>query len=244
MSSWAPPEEAPYAELGDGGADAYMTSLKGRVRRQQSKRKRQLAEIGACEYAQAASPEEAAAWMHEALALKREWLRQSGRLSQAFMDDKTADLLVAAARQGAGGPIAPVEPGHSRVVMSRLTVGGKTAAFEVGFLCGGAYHFYLGTFVPEFAQYGAGNVLTESVIRACAEGGMRRYDMLAPDSRNKREWATGSVTVKDMVLPLSTAGRLYAFLVHRTLRPAMRRAFYALPENLRTRIAGRLLAIW
>jgi CelD/BcsL family acetyltransferase involved in cellulose biosynthesis len=239
-----PPEEAPYADLGEAGADAFMASLKGRVRRQQSKRKRQLAELGMCEYAQAAGPEEAAQWMREALALKREWLRRSGRLSQAFMDRQTADHLIAAAREGAGGPIAPVEPGRSRLVMSRLTVAGRTAALEVGFLCRDAYHFYLGTFAPEFAPYGAGNVLTENVVRACAEGGMRRYDMLAPDSRNKREWANGSVAVKDMVLPLSAPGRLYALVVHRTLRPALRRAFYALPENLRARIAGRLLAVW
>ncbi len=238
------PEEAPYAELGEGGADAFMASLKGRVRRQQTKRKRQLADLGECEYAQAAGPAEAAEWMREALALKREWLRLSGRLSQAFMDRQAADLLMAAAREGAGGPIEPVEPGRSRLVMSRLTVGGKTAALEVGFVCRDAYHFYLGTFAPEFAKYGAGNVLTEAVVRACAEGGMRRYDMLAPDSRNKREWANGSVAVTDMALPLSGPGRLYALVVHQTLRPTVRLLFYLLPERARSLIAGRLLAAW
>ncbi len=234
-------ETAPYAALDGGGADAFMATLKSRVRRQQAKRKRQLAEIGTCEFAQASDPDEAAEWMTQAIRLKRGWLCQTGRLSQAFVDPRTVELLIAAAREGAGQTDEATSPGHSRVVVSRLTVDGRTAAIEVGFVCRDTYYFYLGTFAPEFAKFGPGNVLTEAIIRTCVETGIRRYDMLAPDSRSKREWANGSVEVADLALPLSAIGRLHALIVHQVWRPAARWMFYMLPNAVRSRIADRFL---
>ncbi len=127
-------------------------------------------------------------------------------------------------------------------MVSRLAVNGKTAALEAGFVCHDTYHFYLGAFAPEFAKFGPGNVLTELIIHACADGGIRRYDMLAPDSRAKREWATGSVSVADMALPLTPIGRLDAAIVHQRLRPTARHMFYMLPERVRAVIADRVLA--
>jgi CelD/BcsL family acetyltransferase involved in cellulose biosynthesis len=237
------PEEAPYADLGKGGAGAFMATLKNRVRRQLAKRQRQLAELGSLEFAQAASPDEAGNWMAEALALKREWLRRTGRLSRAFVDPRTVEFLVASARAGAGQSDQPTRSGGSRLIVSRLSIGGRTAALEAGFVCRDTYHLYLGAFAPEFAKYSAGNALTEAVVRACADSGIRRYDMLAPDSRSKREWANGSVAVADLALPLSNLGRLYLLIVHQALLPTARRMFYFLPVPLRSLIAGSVLAL-
>ena len=237
------PDEAPYADLGDhSGGDAFVATLKDRVRRQLAKRRRQLADLGPCRFDHPATPEEAADWMRFALTMKRDWLTRTGRVSRAFASPSTSDFLVEAARAGYGPADRPVPPGGARLLMSRLTVDGRPAALEAGFLCGSSYHLYLGAFANELARFGAGNVLTEAVLRACADAGVRYYDMLAPDSRSKREWATGSVTVTDLAVPLSGVGRLAVNVVHRALLPAARRVFYRLPLPVRTALADRLLA--
>jgi CelD/BcsL family acetyltransferase involved in cellulose biosynthesis len=236
-------DEAPFAALGDGGADGFMETVKKRLRWQLSKRRRQLGEIGACDFTHAQTPDEAATWMKEALEMKRDWLARTGRLSRAFVDPRTNEFLVDAARSvGAGGAELPPPAGGSRILMSRLTVGGKTAAIEAGFVGRASYHLFLGAFADEFSRFGPGNVLSEAVVRSCADNGIRHYDMLAPDSRSKRDWATGSVTVTDFALPLSALGWLSVFAVHRTLLPALRGLFYRLPLPLRSLIAGRALA--
>ena len=96
------------------------------------------------------------------------------------------------------------------MVVSRLTLDGRTAAIEMGFRHRDTYHLYLGAFAPEFAQLGPGNVLTERMLGWCAENGIMRYDMLAPRSRNKAEWQSGEVGVVDFALPMTWRGRLYA----------------------------------
>jgi CelD/BcsL family acetyltransferase involved in cellulose biosynthesis len=230
--SWS--EAAPYADLSQGMA-AVMKSLKARVARQQRKRMRRFAEEGRVDFQVAQEPSEAKAWLSEAMALKREWLRSTGRVSRAFMKRETAECLSGLAQ-------ALTEPGVSpQVIVSRLALDGRTAAIEMGFRNGASYHLYLGAFVPEFAKLGPGNVLTEKVLEWCAENGIERYDMMAPRSRNKSEWQSGEVAVLDFALPMTPRGRLYTAGVLKGLAPALRQGFYALPTPLRSGLAGLAL---
>jgi CelD/BcsL family acetyltransferase involved in cellulose biosynthesis len=221
---WA--EGAPYADL-SGGMPAFMNSLKARVTRQQRKRVRRFEEEGQVAFEVANSPTEAASWLEEAMALKRDWLARTGRLSRAFVRQATADCLDDLARAMSGSDATP------RMIVSRLTLNGRVAAIEMGFRHGPAYHLYLGAFEPEFARLGPGNVLTEKVLDWCAANGVERYDMMAPRSRNKSEWQSGDVAVLDFALPLTLRGRLYAATMLKHISPAVRRAFYALPVQFR-----------
>ena len=124
------------------------------------------------------------------------------------------------------------------MVVSRLALDGKVAAYEAGFRHGDIFYVYLRVFAPELAAFGPGNVLTEHMLRWCAENGVARYDMMAPRSRNKGEWQSGEVAVLDFTLPMSPAGRLYMQAGFRRLAPALRDAFYALPVPLRSALAG------
>jgi CelD/BcsL family acetyltransferase involved in cellulose biosynthesis len=124
------------------------------------------------------------------------------------------------------------------MAVARLTLDGKVAAYEAGFRDGDTFYVYLRAFSPELAVFGPGNVLTEHMLRSCAENGVSRYDMMAPRSRNKSEWQTGEVAVLDFVLPLTPAGSFYIQTVTKRLGPALRTAFYALPTHLRSALAG------
>jgi CelD/BcsL family acetyltransferase involved in cellulose biosynthesis len=228
---------APYADLPAAGFDAFMAGVKPRVQRHQRRRARQLAELGEVSFAVADEPETAVAWLEETIALKRRWLEETGRLSGAFIDGRTTECLIAMNRRlsAADGPL--------RMPVARLEVGGQTAALSAGLASARSYHLYIGAFHPDFARFGAGNILTEKVIAWCCDHGLSCYDMLAPQARSKSDWQTGEVPVYDFAIPLTARGRLYAGLIERRLKPGVRAAFYALPQPVRSAIAARALKL-
>jgi CelD/BcsL family acetyltransferase involved in cellulose biosynthesis len=225
---------APFCDLSQGAEHALAT-LKPTVGRRQRKRVRRFHKEGDVTFALAGSPAEAAAWLGEALALKRHWLQETGRISRAFLRAETGDCLADLARALWNAGAAP------RMIVSRLALDGRPAAFEVGFRHGSDYYLYLRAFAPDLAPLGPGNVLTEYMFGWCAADDVTRYDMLAPRSRNKSEWQSGEVPVMDFALPLSAAGRFYVEAILKRLLPAARGAFYALPAKVRSAVAGATL---
>lgn len=227
-------EAAPYTDL-SGGIETAFAALKPTVAKKQRKRIRRFYREGTVSFALADDPAEAEAWLVAALQLKREWLKSTGRISRAFLRDCTEDCLVELARTLTKGETAP------KMVVSKLGLDGRPAAFEAGFCYRGDYFVYLRTFAPQFAVLGPGNVLTEHMLRWCAMNGITRCDMLAPRSRNKSEWQSGEVPVFDFALPMSGVGRLYKEAVLKRIGPALRTSFYALPLPLRAAMIGAAL---
>lgn len=224
-------EAAPYADL-SSGFDEFMAGLKPRVKRQQKGRARRFQELGEVRFEVASEPELAEAWLAEAVELKREWLRATGRFSRAFLKTETVACLLACARTLAAPTASP------RMVVSRLSLDGRTAAIEAGFCHRGTYHLYLGAFAADLAKASPGNISTEKLLHWCVENGITRYDMLAPRSQFKSDWQSGEVAVHDFAVPMTLRGRAYEWGVLRQALPAMRNLFYALPAGLRSRLAG------
>jgi CelD/BcsL family acetyltransferase involved in cellulose biosynthesis len=228
---------APYADLPAAGFDAFMAGVKPRVQQHQRRRTRLLEEIGECRFAVADEPRIVAAWLNEAIALKRRWLVDTGRLSNAFVERLTTECLLALA-DGLCRPDSPTP-----MLAARFEVGGQGAAIGAGFVDSGTYHAYIGAFHPDFTRFGPGNLLTERMIAWCCARGLKRYDMLAPRARSKSEWQTGEVPVTDFALPLTASGRRYAEIIERRLKPALRGAFYTLPLPVRSALAGRIFRL-
>jgi CelD/BcsL family acetyltransferase involved in cellulose biosynthesis len=228
------PEAAPYADL-SGGVAALMAALKPRVARQQRKRVQRFKKEGCVSFEVADGPRQAEAWLAEAMAMKRKWLKSTGRISRAFVKPETGNCLADLARALSHPDSSP------RMVVSRVTLDGRVAAIEMGFRQSDAYHLYLGAFDEALAKFGPGNILTERMLEWCAANGVQRYDMLAPRSRNKGEWQSGEVSVCDFALPMNVRGRLYIELVLKRIVPAARKAFYALPASFRSAVAGLTL---
>jgi CelD/BcsL family acetyltransferase involved in cellulose biosynthesis len=231
---WA--EGAPFADL-SGGIEPFIASLKQRVARQQKKRVQRFRKAGRVAFEMASNPAEAETWLADAMAIKRKWLRSTGRISRAFVKQETGDCLADLARALSRPDASP------RMIVARLTLDGRPAAIEMGFCQHGAYHLYLGAFEHDLAKFGPGNILTEHMLRWCAENGIHRYDMLAPRSRNKAEWQSGEVSVLDFALPMTLRGRLYVELFLKRLKPALKQLFYALPAPLRSLFAAMSLRI-
>jgi CelD/BcsL family acetyltransferase involved in cellulose biosynthesis len=224
-------EAAPFVDL-SAGAEQALAALKPTVAKKQRKRVRRFFRQGNVNFTIADDPAEAEAWLAAALALKRDWLKDSGRISRAFVKAETGNCLAELARARPKDGAAP------RMVVSKLSLDGRAAAFEAGFRHGRTFYLYLRAFAPELATFGPGNVLTQQMLGWCAASGIDRYDMMAPRSRNKSEWQSGEVTVFDFALPMTRGGRFYLNAVVKSLEPAVRNAFYALPESFRSAVAG------
>lgn len=224
-------ESAPYVDLSRGAA-AALAGMKPLAAKKQRKRVRRFRKEGQVDFAVAGDAATAKAWLGEALALKRDWLKGSGRISRAFVRTASGHCLSElAGALWSDGPFP-------RMVVARLTLDGRPAAYEAGFMHRGTFYLYLRSFAPALAVFGPGNILTEHMLGWCAENGIDRYDMLAPGSRNKSEWQSGEVPVLEFALPMTLGGRLYVEAVLKRLAPAIRNGFYALPLPLRASLAG------
>jgi CelD/BcsL family acetyltransferase involved in cellulose biosynthesis len=226
---WA--EAAPFTDLSQG-ADSAIEALKPSAMRKQRKRVRRFQKQGRVRFGLATDPGEAEAWLNDALDLKRAWLKATGRVSRAFVRAESGECLAELARTLWRDGRQP------RMIVARLSLDGKAAAYEAGFRHGDVFYVYLRAFAPELAVLGPGNVLTEHMLRWCAENGVGRYDMMAPRSRNKSEWQSSEVAVLDFALPMTPGGSLFMHAGIKRLGPALRAAFYALPTPLRSMLAG------
>jgi CelD/BcsL family acetyltransferase involved in cellulose biosynthesis len=227
-------EGAPYSDL-SRGAEALFETLKPRVVQQHRKRLRRLEQEGSVSFEIAENAADAERWLTEAMAIKREWLRSTGRFSRAFARSELADLLIQYTRTLSGPDSSP------RLIVSRLSVNGRTAAYEMGFLHRSTFHSYLGAFSPEFSKFGAGNILSGKLLEWCGENGIDRLDMQSPRSRSKADWQTDEIEVFDFAIPTTWRGRLYLEGPVKRIVPAARNAFYRLPPAVRSKLAGLVL---
>lgn len=189
--------------------------------------RRKLSQLGAVHFEEVSGPA-ARATVLEALDLKRQWLAARGFGSAVVGDPQWENALAElAAGVGGAGPLRA----------ARLTVGGRTAAIELGMLCGPQWCSYLGALAPEFAKGGAGHVLTEEIIAHCRAEGLSAYDLLAPSADYKRAIQHGAVAVHDHAVALTLDGRLSVLALR--MAPGLKSVVAAMPDGMR-----RALMAW
>lgn len=190
--------EAPFCDFRN--AEARRRS--GRTRNTLQRNLRHLAGTGPVAFEVVLDPEARVRAMAEALRLKQAWLRRTGRFSAGYAHPANAAFL-----QGlAACPNA---------LVVRLTVGGETAAVEAGLVQGGAYASLVQAYDVRHAAHGPGRLLFRHMVENAAGLGIDRLDFLAPASRHKLEWATGTIPVRDYALPLRLRGWiLLAYVRH------------------------------
>jgi CelD/BcsL family acetyltransferase involved in cellulose biosynthesis len=207
---------APYVEF------ARRTQ---RRRRSVERREKRLETLGPVALDAAETPAKRESLARHALALKRAWLDRKGIFSAGLSHRATEDFLAALAREG-----------YLRVNV--LRVGGEAAAFDLGFVGGGAYRSLLGCYDARFAAGAPGQTLTRRLIDHCAAEGLEAYDMLLPADEYKRIWSTGETPVYARFQATSLRGQIAAFVLSR-LRPLAKRVVKTLaPLHARLKAAA------
>jgi CelD/BcsL family acetyltransferase involved in cellulose biosynthesis len=154
----------------------------------------------------------------EALTLKRDWLAARGLSSKVIGNRNWEAALMSLA-------------GCQAARAATLTVGGRTAAIEIGFAHGETWQAFLGAVASDFAKFGPGHVLTDEIIAHCRAQGLTTYDLLAPADPYKRAIAHGVVPVRDYAVALDGRGQLAVMAAR--LVPAVKARLTAIPTGLR-----------
>lgn len=224
------PTPSRFADMSGGiDADELMLALGGaKQRRERQRSRRRLSEYGDV-VVEIRTGEDACAWIGEAIELKRLRLAQAGVASPVIDDPETAAVFRQAARDAGEG---------RAVVVSRLTIGGTPAAYELGLVRGRRYHAYLGVTVEGYPNASPGKIVMEETFRWCAREGIETFDLLPSDDGYKRHWSNGAVEVRDFIAATSLAGSLYADAWLGVVRPRLRAGLDLLPATLRRRVGA------
>lgn len=228
-------EQAPYIDL--DGIDCPKVQAErypAKDRKNRRRHRKRLAEHGEVTFDWLVPSAEAGRLARHSVEMKRHWLRKCGRISKAFTDGRIEDFL----GDALSGTVAGLD---ARVGVLRC--GGKPAALLVGFLNQGYYAGFLTAYDEAFERHSPGSLLFEDAIGAAIRESIGRIDLLAPADSYKHDWASGTVGVEDLCLPLTAGGRIYTRVVQSGVRHGLKAGIESLPPKLRRPIlaAGAVL---
>lgn len=206
---------APYIDAGGTAA------LCARDLRELRRFRRRLADIGEVRF-DVLRGFAAHAVMREALDIKREWLTARG-LSSAVIGDPDWEQALTA--------LSGDSRGDNPLRAALLTVGGKTAAIEIGLVQEQRWCAFLGAVAPDFVKAGPGHVQMADTVAHCQASGIATYDLLAPADPYKHAVAHGAVAVRDHAAALAGGGWL-AVLATRAV-PTLKGMASRMPPRLR-----------
>jgi CelD/BcsL family acetyltransferase involved in cellulose biosynthesis len=216
--------------------DAYtdwadlQARLQGKQRRNRQRRRTKLAELGRLETRVVWSGEpDHGRLLDLAFTWKRMWLEETGRVG-AGLAIRGHDAFLAAlpgSRSGGGG-----------AMLLALEADGRPLAIEVGFLSGGHFYSYMGSFDWQLRDLSPGKVAMEECQRWLIENGAHTYDLLGTPADYKASWTNATLPLRGYMKPLTLKGRIFGegWLAH--LRPALKGTYARLPRFLRRGIAA------
>lgn len=224
-------EHAPHVAL--AGAHSFAAcearfTPKGRKNR--SRHMRRLRDAGAVAFASYSNGEDAALLAERAVAMKRESLARKAQISRALADDRFQQFFSDAAL------------GHQRGIdceISSITCDGEIAAIQIVLECLRHRFLHVAVYGARFEKYGVGGLLLEHTLRNSFDGGIERFDLLAPRHAYKMEFARDVEAVHDYALGITLRGRLYARL-GLGLRQTLKQGVERLPAPVRSFIVARL----
>jgi CelD/BcsL family acetyltransferase involved in cellulose biosynthesis len=195
---------------GKPNVDAVVAGLSGKKRQALRRGQRELAALGSVTSTiccgKAALPHALAA-----LAAKRQWVSDSGRIAPALASSRMVALLEGLA-----------EADSQDLITTTLKLGDTPIAWEIGFVADRAYLAFLGAFDHRYAHAGPGNIQMLHTMAWCIEQGMDSYDLLAPMDDYKKRWASHVVPVRDACAVLSVKGFVWSSMWRKRLRPFLR----------------------
>lgn len=169
-----------------GGAEAYFDALAARDRPfvlDTERRSRRLAkEFGEVEFALCSDP--SSAEVEAIIAAKRAQYDRT-EAADPLAIEANRRLLVLLAR--GGGP-------DCRVVLTRLSAGGRTLAQHLGLMHGGTLSYWFPVYDPAARKVSPGRILLWHTIRNAEAQGITLIDRGGGDSQAKRDFSTGTVT--------------------------------------------------
>ncbi len=119
-----------------------------------------------------------------------------------------------------------------------LSCEGRSIARQWGFRHQKRYYAFMSSTDPEFSHLSPGRVHLAFVIEEAMRQGMDALELLTPAANYKMIWTDNVRQLHNLALPLSTKGWVRDRVWDRSLRPAAKACYYALPIAMRWRTSS------
>jgi CelD/BcsL family acetyltransferase involved in cellulose biosynthesis len=201
----------------------YTDQLGKRQKRNRNRRRNHLARLGELHFEVLwPADEQFAPLVEQCVAMKRRWLKETGKFSTGFSMGGVEAFL-----QSLDGDASKPDG----ACLSVLRVGGRVLAMELGFIQRGHYYAYLGGFDWNLRDLSPGKVQMEYTVAWLIEHHIQRYDLLINPAEYKASWTNTEIPIAQHVEALSWRGRFYATVWLRNFRPMLKRVHARLPAT-------------
>ncbi len=215
-------EQAPFLDLTAFKTEAdYDARYNSQQRKRRKKIRAKLEEIGDVQFRTLASGSENDESMAEAIREKNEWLSERGRFNRVMGCPRHLSFLKSLSRN---------RMEDFQFVTTELTAGGKPVSWEIGFNYKGTHFAYITSHVNQMTDLSPGRLHMDLSQRLSIASGLERFDLMVPNDTHKESWCSGKVDTRDYFYPISWRGKLYGHTYLAIIRPAMRDAYYKLPQ--------------
>jgi CelD/BcsL family acetyltransferase involved in cellulose biosynthesis len=209
---------------------AYDARYTSQQRKRRKKIRKELESMGTVEFTRLPPGPASALALNQAFAEKNAWLEERARQNRVIGCPLHQTFLKQLQKSGLD------------VVVSELTAGGKPLSWEVGLRYRGHHFAYITSHVNALTDLSPARLHMDLSQRLALRDGMKAFDLMIPYDPHKESWSSGTMGTEDYYLPLTAKGRFFGRAYLETLRPFLRKAYYAAPENLR-RIAKPIFGL-
>ncbi len=217
-------EQAPYLDLTPFKSDAdYDARYNSQQRKRRKKIRNKLEEFGAVEFNILIPGSINDHAMSEAIREKNEWLSERGRFNRVMGCPQHVGFLKSLSRSTADG---------FEFVTTELSAGGKPVSWEIGFNYMGTHFAYITSHINALTDLSPGRLHMDLSQRLALSSGQQRFDLMVPNDHHKESWCSAKIDTKDYFYPTSWRGKFYGHFYLSTLRPAIRKAYYKLPQQI------------
>jgi CelD/BcsL family acetyltransferase involved in cellulose biosynthesis len=217
-------EQAPWLDLTAFKDDAAYDARYSSSQRKRRKKIRKSLEddFGPVAFTVLEPGDAATAAMATAVAEKNLWIDERGRQNQILGCPRLLGFLDRLSR---------IEGGATRMLISCMTAGGKPLSWEIGLRFGKTHFGFITSHVNALTDYSPARLHMDYSQRLALKDGMAAFDLMVPHDAHKESWSSATVDTEDYHLPLTPGGWAYGRLYLEALRPALRAAYYRLPES-------------
>lgn len=217
-------EQAPYLDLTPFKSDAdYDARYNSQQRKRRKKIRTKLEEMGAVEFKTLPVGSISDNAIAEAIREKNEWLSERGRFNRVMGCPQHVRFLKSLSRNTAD---------DFEFVTTELTAGGKPVSWEIGFNYKGTHFAYITSHVNSLTDLSPGRLHMDLSQRLALSSGQERFDLMVPNDHHKESWCSAKIDTKDYFYATSWRGKFYGHFYLSTLRPAIRNAYYKLPQRI------------
>ena len=156
----------------------------------------------------------------QAVKEKSAWVDERGRHNSILGCSKLPKFLAAMSRA----------TGQARMMMTCLKAGGQPVSWELGLRFGTTHFGFITSHVNALTDYSAARLHMDFSQRLALKDGMKVFDLMVPHDAHKESWSSAMMATNDYHLPLTAKGWVAGRLYLQALRPAMRAAYYRLPD--------------